>query len=388
MARPPRRSLGWSNPAVRNIVWQVLILAAIAGVGWFLVHNTIANLNARHITTGFGFLSDPAPVEIAEKMIDYEAGKSTYLRALIVGLLNTLKVSIVGIVLCTIIGTLVGIMRLSPNWLLNKLAAIYVEFLRDTPPLLQLLFWFSLLQVLPVPRQAIWMGPVVLSNRGIKFPTLNWDPVFGWAILAFLVAILTSFLLGRRAAGIQAHTGKRPRTWPWTMLLLIGLPVLTWAALGAPWSVDAPVLRGFNFIGGLTITPEYTALTLGLTIYTSAYVAEVVRSGILSVAQGQWEAAAALGLTRGQTLRLVVLPQSLRVIIPPLTSDYLNLTKNSSLAVAIGYRELVDVAEASLNQTGQAIENIAIVMGVFLIISLAISGLMNWYNARIALKER
>jgi general L-amino acid transport system permease protein len=255
--------------------------------------------------------------------------------------------------------------------------------------LLQLLFWYALLQGLPAPRQSIRIGDAVfLSNRGIKVPALVWAPGLTWAVIALAVGIAGSVAWVRRARRRQEATGVRPRTWPVTVGLLIALPLAAWIAGGAPFAWDKPVLHGFNFTGGLTITPEYAALVLGLAIYTAAYIAEIVRAGIQSVPRGQWEAAGALGLRPGVVLRTIVLPQALRVIIPPMTSQFLNLTKNSSLAVAIGFQDIVSIANTTLNQTGQAIEGIAVIMAVYLTISLSISLFMNWYNAHIALVER
>ncbi|MBV8913225.1 MAG: ABC transporter permease subunit, partial [Acetobacteraceae bacterium] len=320
---------------------------------------------------------------------DYDPAINTYGRALLVGVLNTLKVAVVGVALATILGTVIGVARLSHNWLVAKITAVYVEVVRDVPVLLQLLFWYSALQGLPAPRQSFHPLPgVFLSNRGIKVPLLEWEGAFWWALLALVIGAVGTWAWSRAATRRQEQTGRRPPVWPVALALLVGLPVAVWAALGAPWQVEMPELRGFNFQGGATLSPEYGALTLGLVIYTAAYIAEIVRSGILAVPTGQWEAAGALGLHRGMVLRKIVLPQALRVIIPPMTSQYLNLTKNSSLAVAIGYQDIVSIANTTLNQTGQAIEGIAMIMLVYLVISLSISLFMNWYNARIALVER
>ncbi len=387
----PRRtiSLSWSDPRLRNIVWQVLILGIIGGIIWWLVDNTTRNLAARRIATGFAFLGRTAGIPIGEHLIPYDPAINTYGGALVIGILNTLKVAVVGVVLATILGTVVGIARLSGNWLIAKLSAVYVEVVRDIPLLLQLLFWYSLLQTLPGPRQAFNPVPgVFLSNRGIKVPTINGDPAYGWMFGAFVLGLLGTLAWSRMATRRQEATGVRPRVWPVGLALMLGLPLLVWAALGAPFMLDMPALRGFNFTGGATVSPEYGALTLGLVLYTAAFIAEIVRSGIQAVPSGQWEAASALGLYRGTILRQIVLPQALRVIIPPMTSQYLNLTKNSSLAVAIGYQDVVSIANTTLNQTGQAIEGIALIMLVYLTISLSISLFMNWYNARIALVER
>jgi general L-amino acid transport system permease protein len=379
----------WSDPRFRNIVWQSLILGIVVGIVWYLVSNTTKNLEARRIATGFGFLGRIAGIPIGEHLIDYDPAISTYGTAIWIGVLNTLKVAVVGVVLATIWGTLLGVARLSKNWLIAKLSAVYVEVVRDVPVLLQLLFWYMALQGLPAPRQSFNPVPgIFLSNRGLKIPLIEWVPADWWILGAFLVGALGTVLWTGVADKRQDATGVRPKVWPVAIGLLLVVPALVWAALGAPFTPDVPVLKGFNFQGGGTISPEYAALTLGLVLYTSAYIAEIVRSGILAVPNGQWEAAGALGLRPGATLRKIVLPQAMRVIIPPMTSQYLNLTKNSSLAVAIGYQDVVSITNTTLNQTGQAIEGIALIMLVYLVISLSISFFMNWYNARIALVER
>jgi general L-amino acid transport system permease protein len=390
---PKRRMrLAWSDPTFRAVVWQVVILGCVAAVIWYLVGNTNRNLAARHIATGFAFLGRVAGIPIGESLIPYDPAINTYGRALVIGILNTLKVAVIGIVLATIWGTLIGIGRLSHNWLLARLTAFYVETVRDIPVLLQLLFWYTLLQGLPAPRVAMQSAHIgrfaVLSNRGMKVALLDWQPAHSWALLAFILGAIGTVLWNRHAHRRQDQTGVRPPVWPVALGLLIGLPVVVWALLGAPFTLDYPALRGFNFQGGGTVSPEYFALLLGLVVYTAAYIAEIVRSGIQAVPLGQWEAGGALGLHRGLVLRRIVLPQALRVIVPPMTSQYLNLTKNSSLALAIGYQDVVSIANTTLNQTGQAIEGIAYVMVVYLTISLSISLFMNWYNAHIALVER
>ena len=389
-AAPKRRMrLSWSDPTFRNIVWQVVVVGGLVAIVAYLVHNTNRNLEARHIATGFAFLARNAGIPIGEHLFDYDPAVSTYGDALIIGILNTLKVAVVGVVLTTILGTLIGIGSLSKNWLVSKLCGFYVEVLRDIPVLLQLLFWYGLVQTLPSVRNAANPVPgVYLSNRGIKVPLFEWQSAHSWALAAFLLGLIGTIAWSSAAAKRQADTGVRPKTWPVAIGLLIAFPMIVWAALGAPFVLDMPIKGGFNFRGGGTISPEYAALTLGLTVYTAAYIAEIVRSGIQAVPQGQWEAAGAIGLRPGAVLRHVVLPQALRVVIPPMTSQYLNLTKNSSLAVAIGYQDVVSIDQTTLNQTGQAIEGIALLMAVFLVISLSISLFMNWYNARIALVER
>jgi len=389
-AAPKKRlRLSWTDPTFRGLIWQIVIVGMVGMVGWYLVRNTMDNLAARHIATGFAFLDRIAGIPIGEAMLPYNPAVNTYGRALLIGVLNTLNVAVVGVILATILGTLIGIGRLSRNWLLAKLTAFYVETLRDIPLLLQLLFWYTILQGLPAPRQAWHLGSALyLTNRGMKLAELDWQPAHTVAGIVFLVGVAGTVLWSRHAARRQDATGLRPPTWPVALGLLVVLPGLVWAALGAPLTIDYPVLRGFNFQGGLTLSPEYFALLLGLVTYTASYIAEIVRSGILAVPKGQWEAAGALGLRSGEVLRKVVLPQALRVIIPPMTSQYLNLTKNSSLAVAIGYQDVVSIANTTLNQTGQAIEGIAFIMAVYLTISLSISFFMNWYNAHIALVER
>jgi general L-amino acid transport system permease protein len=387
---PKRRMrLSWTDPVFRSVVWQIIIVGIVVAIGWYFIRNTSENLAARHIATGFGFLDRVAGIPIGESLLPYNPAVNTYGWALLIGVLNTLQIAVIGVILATILGTAIGIGRLSKNWLLAKLTAFYVETLRDIPLLLQLLFWYTILQGLPGPKQAWHVGKLAfLSNRGMKLPEIDWQPAHTWALLAFIAGLIGTTLWNRRARRQQEATGIRPAVWPVALLLLIGLPVVVWAALGAPFHAELPVLRGFNFQGGGTVSPEYFALLLGLVTYTASYIAEIVRSGIQAIPQGQWEAAGALGLRSGQVLRRIILPQSLRIIIPPMTSQYLNLTKNSSLAVAIGFQDIVSIANTTLNQTGQAIEGIAIIMAVYLTISLSISLFMNWYNARIALVER
>jgi general L-amino acid transport system permease protein len=314
----------------------------------------------------------------------------TYARALLVGVLNTLKVSFVGIVLTVVLGTLVGIARLSTNWLLSRLAAIYIEVLQDIPVLLQLFFWYAVFyEILPSPRQALQpMAGMFLTNRGLVFAIPESHPIHAWMPAALGVAVLAIWAIRVWARKRQARTGEIFPIFPVSIALLLGLPALTWLAGGAPTAMNTPSLQGFNFKGGMNVSPEFTALLLGLVLYTAAFVAEIVRAGIQSVSKGQTEAAMSLGLRPGRVLHLVILPQALRVIIPPLTSQMLNLTKNSSLAVAIGYPDFVSVANTSINQTGQAIEGVALIMAVYLCFSLLTSLFMNWYNKRTQLVER
>ena len=388
---PPKKAvkLSWSDPVFRGIVWQVVIIGAVIGLVWYLASNTATNLASRHIATGFDFLGRVAGIPIGEHLIAYEPSVNSFGRALWIGVLNTLQVSVIGIILATVLGTMIGIARLSRNWLLAKLAMTYVEVIRDIPLLLHLFFWYGIVQTLPAPRTALNPIPgLFLSNRGIRFAELVWEPAHTGALLALLIGIVLTALIAQRATKVQEATGLRPAIWPAALGALIAFPLAVWAIMGAPFTLEVPVLRGFNFQGGGTFSPEFGALLIGLVIYTAGYIAEIVRSGIQAVPHGQVEAAGALGLRPALVLRKIVLPQALRVIIPPMTSQFLNLTKNSSLAVAIGFQDFVSIANTTLNQTGQAIEVIALIMLVYLSISLSISVFMNWYNKRIALVER
>lgn len=366
------------------------MLAALFAVIGFIVSNTLENLDARGITTGFGFLHDTAGFGIVQSLIDYTP-QSTYGRTFLVGLLNTLLVSALGICAATVIGFLMGIARLSPNWLIARIAGAYVEIFRNIPLLLQIFFWyFAVLRSLPSPRQSMSLGEAVFLNiRGLVVPAPVGEPGFVWTLVALAVAVIAAIVLVRWNRRRQEATGDRlPAGWI-SAGMIVALPGLVFVASGMPLTWDIPKLGGFNFSGGITVLPELLALWLALSIYTGAFIAEIVRSGIQAVSKGQTEAARALSLSGGMTLRLVVIPQAMRVIIPPLTSQYLNLIKNSSLATAIGYPDLVSVfAGTTLNQTGQAIEVIMMTMAVYLTLSLLVSMFMNWFNARMALVER
>lgn len=392
---PHRRPLvkgdiSFSNPAVRAWLYQIIAVVIVAGIAIYLIHNTVTNLSNRGITSGFAFLDRSAGFGIVQHLIDYEQG-DTYGRVFVVGLLNTLLVSALCIVFASFIGFFLGLARLSDNWLLRKLSTFYIETFRNIPPLLQIFFWyFAVLRNLPGPRQAVNAFDLLfLSNRGLYIPS----PQIGEGALAFIAAIAAALVL---FAGLyrynkmhQIKTGQLRRTWPFALGLLILLPIVVQWIFGAALHWDVPALRGFNFRGGMVLIPELAALTLALSVYTSAFIAEIIRAGIQSVPYGQHEAARSLGIPNPVTLRQVIIPQAMRVIIPPLTSQYLNIVKNSSLAAAIGYPDMVSLfAGTVLNQTGQAIETIAITMSVYLIISLTISLLMNIYNRRIALVER
>jgi general L-amino acid transport system permease protein len=381
---------GFYDREVQAIFWQVVVVGLVVGLGAYLVHNTMINLETRHIHTGYDFLTRESGFDIAESLIEYTAA-NTYGRALFVGFLNTLHVAVIGLALATILGIFVGIGTLSRNWLLAKITAGYIHLLRNIPVLLQIILWYTLIineRFLPGPRQAEPLLGMYLTQRGFYFPVPMTHA--GWlAGLAGLgLAVLAVWGIARWAKRRQELTGQQfPVFWAGAAVLF-GLPLLAWAAFGAPTELNSPELRGFNIAGGGRITPEFVAVLFGLTVYTSAFIGEIVRAGILSVAKGQTEAARALGLREGVILRKITLPQALRVIIPPLTSQYLNLTKNSSLSVAVGYPDLVNAAGTAINQTGQAIEGISIIMIVYLSISLATAGLMNWYNKKKQLVER
>jgi len=379
----------WLDTKKRAIFFQILVLLIVGVIVWYLASNTIENLHKQKIATGFGFLHKPASFEIGESPIPYSSS-DTYAKALFVGALNTLKVSFIGIVVTVILGTFIGIARLSSNWLVSKLAATYIEVMQDIPVLLQLFFWYAIFyENLPPPRHAISpIKGVYLCNRGIIFPRLEYHPAYGYALTMLGITCIGIWLLRKWARKRQEATGKTFPLFRVSLAMVIGFPVAVWIAFGAPIMMDVPKIRGFNFTGGASLSPEFMALLLGLVLYTSAFVAEIVRAGIQSVSKGQWEAALALGLSHAQVLRLVVLPQALRVIVPPLTSQMLNLTKNSSLAVAIGYPDFVSVANTTINQTGQAIEGVALIMLVYLTFSLSTSAFMNWYNKKVKLVER
>lgn len=382
------KAVWWNDANVRAVLYQIITVLVILGIGWYLVSNTLSNLAQRNIATGFGFLDREAGLPIGEYLINYTPA-SSYGRAYLVGMLNTIFVSALGIVFATILGTIIGIARLSSNWLIAKLASVYVEIVRNIPLLLQLFVWYGVLLTLPPARQSLNPLPgFFLSQRGLYFPVLYEHAVHAVMLLLFALGILLTFLVNRWGKRRQALTGKPlPMLGP-ALGLIFGLPLIAWVIAGAPFEVNAPAMKGFNFQGGASVTPEFVALLLGLVTYTAAFIAETVRAGILAVPRGQWEAARAVGLSERRILRLIVLPQALRVIVPPTTSQYLNLTKNSSLAVGIAYPDLVSVGNTIINQTGQAVEGIAMIMAVYLTLSLLIAAFMNWYNKRIALKER
>jgi general L-amino acid transport system permease protein len=374
-------SAGWGG-----FFLQLLFAAVLAWVVYDIVVNVRSNLETQRIAAGFGFLTNNAGFDVNQSLIPY-SGSDSYARVFFVGLLNTLVVAIIGIFFATVIGFLVALGRLSPNWLLSRISGAYVELLRNLPLLFQILFWYlAVLGALPSPRQSIALfNSFFLSNRGFVVPTPIPQPGFEAVAIALLIGIVVAMALRSYARRLLFQSGRVLTIWPYVVGMLVGLPLLASLMFGAPVSFEIPQLKGFNFAGGSRIIPEFVALTLALSTYTGAFIAEVVRAGILSVHKGQMEAGASLGLTRGSTLRLIVVPQALRVILPPLTNQYLNLTKNSSLAVAIGYPDLVSVfAGTALNQTGQAIEIIGITMGVYLTISLVTSAIMSFYGWRIS----
>lgn len=379
----------WRNPRLRSAVVQAVLLLLSVWFVWSVASNTSQNLAARNIVSGWDFLWRGAGFDVVFSIIPYSSD-NTYARALFVGFLNTLLVAVLGIVFATLLGLLLGVMRLSKNWIVSRSAALYIEFVRNVPLLLLLFIWYKLvLKPLPNVRDAITLGGFgALSNKGLTLPA----PVFGdgaWLGAAGLVlALAAAAVLRRWATARQARTGQEFPSGLASAALTIGLPLAFFAAAGWPLSFDYPVIGTFNFKGGMTLVPEFMALLVALSTYTAAFIGEAVRAGIQSVGRGQGEAAQALGLQPAAAMRLVILPQAFRVIIPPMTSQYLNLTKNSSLAVAIAYPDLVSTGGTTLNQTGQAIEVVVIWMVVYLALSLATAAFMSWFNARFRLVER
>jgi len=380
----------WNDPKVRSIFFQAVLLIAVVGFGMYIFGNTAENLEKQGIATGFRFMGTTAGFGIITHLIDYNEA-SSYGRAFAVGFLNTILVAFTGIIAATIIGVFIGIARLSHNWLISRLAMVYIELFRNIPLLLQIFFWyFAVLRALPAPKNSVnFADSVFVNNRGIYLPSAIYEEGFSLVLWALFIAIVAVIFMARWAHKRQEATGQQFHTFYVAIAILVGLPLLALTVTGFPLSWEIPALKGFNFKGGTVIIPEFVALWLSLSVYTASFIAEIVRAGIQAVSHGQTEASHALGLTAGPTLRLVILPQALRVIIPPLSSQFLNLTKNSSLATAIAYPEMVSVFTGTvLNQTGQAVEIISMTMAVYLSISLGISAFMNWYNARMALVER
>ena len=380
----------FSDEKFRSIFFQTLVVGLFALGIFFIVQTTAYNLEKRNIATGWRFLTDPAGFDISfSPFIDFKS-TDTHLDVYFVGVLNTLLVSFCGCIAATILGFLVGIIRLSSNWLLVRVAYIYVEFTRNVPLLLQIILWYSILIQLPRVKQSLeFLDVFFISNRGIYSPRPVFENGFSYVFLAFLLAIISSFILSKWAKKRQDTTGRQFPVITSAFGMIVFLPLLLFFILGSPLSFDYPALKGFNFKGGMVIRPEFIAMFLALTIYTAAFISETVRSGIMSVTKGQREASASLGLKKSWIMRLIIIPQALRVIVPPLTSQYLNLTKNSSLGIAVGYADLVHgFGGISLNQTGQAIECMVIVMATYLTISLTISLFMNIYNRSIQFKEK
>ena len=370
---------GWGGFAL-----QLLFAAALLWIAYEIVANAKANLETQRIASGFGFLRNNAGFDVSQSLIPYST-TDTYARVFLVGLLNTILVAVIGIFFATVIGFIVALGRLSPNWLVSRLAGAYVELIRNLPLLFQMLFWYlAVLGVLPAPRASVALFGFYLNNRGLVIPKPVAEPGLAPFAVALLVAIVIAFGLRHYARRLLFEKGRAIAIWPYVIALLIGLPAVSTLLFGAPFSLDVPVLKGFNFSGGSRVIPEFVALTVALSTYTASFIAEIVRAGILAVHKGQMEAGTSLGLQRGSVLRLIVVPQAMRVILPPLTNQYLNLTKNSSLAVGIGYPDLVSVfAGTALSQTGQAIEILAMTMGVYLLLSLITSAIMSFYGWRL-----
>ncbi|MFM2068068.1 MAG: putative glutamine transporter permease protein GlnM [Pseudomonadota bacterium] len=390
MSPPPiQRRYSWRSKALRGLIYQIVALTLLIAAGAYLVHNTLDNMRSRGIQSGFDFILQPAGFSIGESLMEFDSAES-YLKAFAVGLSNTFRVALAGIVLATLLGTLVGVGKLSRNFLVRTLSSAYVDLLRNVPLLLQLFIWYFVLTELlpPIDAPLRPLSTVYLSKNGLQFPIPVWHAGHVWTLLGLGLGAVAAWGWWRWATTQRVELARSvPRVLP-ALALLVVLPLLAWLLAGMPGEIDRPEKTEINLVGGGAVTPEYLTMLVGLTLYTAAYIAEVVRAGVQSVAYGQHEAATALGLTRGLELRLVLLPQALRVIIPPMTNQYLNLTKNSSLAVAVGYPDLVSISNTSLNQTGRAIECIALVMACYLTLSLLTSAAMNAYNKRAQLRER
>jgi general L-amino acid transport system permease protein len=387
--REPARASWFYDPRIRGIIFQVLVAIVLVLVVYWIIGNTTENLRRANISSGFGFLNRRSGFDISQTLIEYSAN-STFGRAMMVGLVNTILVAVIGMVTATIIGFIVGVGRLSRNWLIAKICTVYVEVFRNIPPLLVIFFWYlGVLAVLPGARESVDLPfGTYLNNRGFYMPMPVWGEGAWLVPVALVIALAMSFFVARKAHQRQMATGQRfPVFWT-SLALIVGLPLIALAAMGFPLTFDMPEQGAFNLVGGFAVKPEFLSLYLALSFYTASFIAEIVRAGILGVSKGQTEAAHALGIRPGPTLRLVVIPQAMRIVIPPLTSQYLNLTKNSSLAVFIGYPDLVQTGQTTMNQTGQAIEVVAIWMLIYLGLSLSTSAFMNWFNAKMALVER
>ncbi len=393
IAQPPQRNLVsrlWNDKETRSVIIQVIAFAAIFAFFFAMVRNAIINLEAIGKDLSLGFLWQPASYDISQSLIDYNS-RDTHFRAMIVGILNTLLVAVCGIILSTIVGFLLGVFRLSKNFLINRLAYVYIEYVRNVPVLLHILLVHGLIvHSLPLPKNAVNVSDTAfLTNRGFFMPKPSMEPLFWGVIILFMLGIAFTFWFRKYAKQVQDATGKHYPVFWICLGAIVGVPLLAFLVLGMPLTWDIPELSGFNFKGGMVIRPEFIALWLALSLYTAAFIGEIVRAGITAVNWGQSEASYALGLSRSRTLSLVVIPQAMRIIVPPLTSQYLNITKNSSLAIAIGYMDIVaTIGGISLNQTGREMECMTIVLLLYLTFSLLISAFMNWYNKRIKLVER
>lgn len=387
--RPPLTLDGlWHNTGFRSLLYQVLVISAVIAVAVYMISNAQDAMAKRGISTGFGFLSEEAGFAIGESLIPYESA-DTFLRAYAVAIVNTLKVSILSIVGATVLGTLIGIARLSSNWVVSRLASTYIEVFRNTPQLVQIIFWYTLVIRMPHPKQAWSVGDwMFLTNRGVLMAWPAENPTYVWMLAAFAAAVAAAYGLARWADGHRRRTGRAVPVMWWSLGLVVGLPGAVWLAGGAPTAVVLPVLQGFNFVGGIALSPEFLALLLGLSLYIAAFIAEIVRSGIQSVSRGQLEAARAVGLGKFDLYAKVILPQALRVIIPPATAQYVSTAKNSSLGVAIGYPELFNINNTIITLSGNTIECIGIMMAVYLTISFTLSAVMNLYNKSVQIKER
>lgn len=381
----------FNDPKVRGWVYQIVLLVVIVYLVVVGVQNMFANLAAQNIASGFGFIERNAGFAISQSLLEYNQAESSYGKVYMVGLLNTISIAFIGIILATVFGFLIGVARLSQNFVVRTVSTVYVEVFRNIPLLLHIFIWyFGVLRLLPQPRDSAELGLLgLLNNRGWFAPKPIPEELFFLTGIAFVIGIIATAVISRWASARQAETGQQFPTFYWGLGLIIGMPAVIFLVTGLPLAFDFPVAGNFRPSGGMTIIPEFIALLLALSTYTAAFIAEIVRAGILAVNKGQTEASHALGLRPGPTLRLVIIPQAMRVIIPPLTSQYLNLTKNSSLAVAIAYPDLVSVfAGTALNQTGQAVEILGMTMLTYLGLSLLTSAFMNWYNAKMALVER
>ena len=387
--RPPLTLDGlWHSLGFRSLLYQAVVIVVVVGAAVYMIGNAQEAMQKRGISTGFGFLGDEAGFAIGESPISQKPS-DTYLRAYAAAILNTLKVSAVSVVGATLLGGLIGVARLSSNWLVAKFASAYIELFRNTPQLVQIIFWYTLVTLLPHPRQAFNLFDwAYLSNRGLNMAWPAADPAYGWTGVAFVAACAAAYGIARWADRLRRRTGRAIMAVWWNAGLIAGLPLAAWLIGGAPTAFDVPKLRGFNFVGGVVLSPEFIALLLGLSLYIAAFIAEIVRSGVQSVSRGQIEAARAVGLGRVDLYLKVILPQALRVIVPPATAQYVSLTKNSSLGVAIGYPELFNVNNTIITLSGNTIECIGIMMAVYLTIAFAIAAVMNVYNKAVQIKER